>query len=1265
MRLLGRPGAGIATAVAAALIAAAPAHADGAQIGFGVEPAIAVDANGMAHVVWNESKPGETDVLHYCRIPSGQTACADKQEFRPYQDQANYDSGGPQVLLGNPGQVILLTYRVGVTMSGRFPNVVYVSDQHGAPGTFGGPTMLGTNASSGRPAVFDAAESMVVTVSASRTGGTFVQGQPLGTFTEAEAQLSEGSKAYEGTVIRRGPGSYLAAYADFENVYLRGFDCQGEGCARAGINSAANWGPEFNVLAAEMPRLASGPGGTFLMYRTRPAGGGAQQWVVSKVDGTSVATPQPVSALGAGGYQRDFFADQKGALHAAFLGPDGSLTYRSSTDGTAWSAPTVLQPPGTSITAPRVAASNRDGGFDGFAVWSEGAGNSPVRIAALPKPASSARPTALFRTARSAKLRFAKWFSGRTSLSRLKIKRYQWDFGGPRGYDVECGEDAPAVSHAFQRAGSYTVKLRVTDSAGQSAITQQKVKVGRNEVNRAAAAVSFFNCENPGANNQPDRADCVKSFVFSIVDVNGRGGADQCFKLEVAGIKGLDIALPSGRDPARTRAQSFWYRAKIKGPVAINGIYVPIPNDRETVYDQAKGTIGVGTVDVRIGPYHLGEVDLSRTLPPSGPKARLDLGSFDLEKKVPLFGGFKVGAKASLALLNRRSEAKIGVRLPNIFQLGKNTALAQVSVLSNNTEGFKIDGARIELPAVFVGPLLLDKFFLDYSKSKDSWSGGGDLSVPGGLVKLDASPPPPDFGIGIRKGQFDHLGAGAAFEPPAQPQLFPGIGLKHIGIAVGLNPFRLTGTAGISVGSLYDFDGVLLMVFASPSQPYDMPEDPGPELAPLAGRTFDSTTIALGGTASIKVPAIVSIPLVNAYLVYQAPDYFEWGGGFKFGFSFLEVSGKLGGFLAPSQGKFSAEAGLNACLRNIGIDLGPYEFRVNYCAQVGAVVSSKGVGFCLLVPNPTPIGPSFIPAGAGYKWGAKTPDLMIFSCDYGPYRETSPRAAQAGAQTFTVEAGLPALTARIVGETGPPEVTITGPKGERISTSAGPGEGSNGNIAVAKAPDSKATLVAIRQPAAGRWTIEPESGSSKIESVATANGRPAPKIRARVSGTGRSRVLSYDVGDDLAGAVTFSERGARSYRVIGSAKSAKGRIRFSPAPGSAGKRTIVASVDNGAVTSQAIPVASYGAPALRRLGRPGRVRAVRRGSRVLVSWRRVPGATRYYATFVARSGARTMLVSRKPRVTFRNLGRNARGTVFVGTVDVAGSRGPEAKRPVR
>src|SRR5439155_15230998 len=138
-------------------------------------------------------------------------------------------------------------------------------------------------------------------------------------------------------------------------------------------------------------------------------------------------------------------------------------------------------------------------------------------------------------------------------------------------------------------------------------------------------------------------------------------------------------------------------------------------------------------------------------------------------------------------------------------------------------------------------------------------------------VALDAAPPPADNGVGIREGRFDHGGFGLTFLHPPYPEVFPGVGLKSIKVAIGINPTRFTGeiTAALLQG-LVEADGEAFVVFPSQRTPYVVPDEGlGPALEPLSGRTLDSTSLAIGGDMKLKVPVIGSVPLLKSYIFYS------------------------------------------------------------------------------------------------------------------------------------------------------------------------------------------------------------------------------------------------------------------------------------------------------------------------------------------------------------------------------------------------------------
>jgi hypothetical protein len=452
-------------------------------------------------------------------------------------------------------------------------------------------------------------------------------------------------------------------------------------------------------------------------------------------------------------------------------------------------------------------------------------------------------------------------------------------------------------------------------------------------------------------------------------------------------------------------------------------------------------------------------------------------------------------------------------------------------------------------------------------------------------------------------------------------------------------------------------DGDLLVAFATPATTYTLPSDAGPQLAPLAGRTFDAFTVAVGGTVSLKVPVLgLKIPMANAYVLYEYPDYVELAGGFKFDVGFLSVDGGVKGFVAPSAGVFNLEGGVKACLHNIKV--GPVDLSF-VCANVGEIVSSKGIGFCGTVPIPFPIvGVLPVEVGAGYRWGAAFPDLRIFSCDYGDYRESSPRAARAAAaQSVALARGLPSAMVRLIGVDRAPDAIITGPDNRQISTAQPPADK---NVVVIHDDADRETLIALRRPAAGRWTVIADAGSTPILGVASAAGLPPLNVSARVTGRGVRRTLHYALTGANGRRVTFSERGGHAGRLLGAAHGASGSISFTPGAGPSELRRIVAIVEDHGAPAHSIVVARFRSPAPARLARPARLSVLRRGAAVKLTWRPVRGAVRYAIT-ISGGGRRFLVVTRRPSARIRLTLASPRTTISVAALAADGARGPVSR----
>jgi uncharacterized delta-60 repeat protein len=864
-----------------------------------------------------------------------------------------------------------------------------------------------------------------------------------------------------------------------------------------------------------------------------------------------------------------------------------------------------------------------------------------------PPPAPA--PVASFQPTHSSVFKGGIAFTGAGSQPSggAKLVSFRWDI---RSFlnslpvvDTDCGPQ-PVVGTPYNAGNKFKVTLTVFDTAGRSATTSRFVKL--NELGVRSSNVhqnGVFDCENPSSGSQASTAGCAKSFGWGFLDVNSRGAADDCFQVTGNG--------------------NGFYTGKVKGPVAVNGLYVPIPKGITTDYD-SNGNVsadGLSQIPIRIGPFLTQNIPLVYKVTPNK-QGVYHLVNVDEAVNAPkILGSLPLRGAFSVDLIRHASQVTVGVGLPSPLSFGaKRTAQADAHLYLDNTDGLKFDGLKLMVPDVWIGPIYVKDLYFDYTKSTDTWGGGASVTLPGSSITLSGSPAvSPDFGFGLKNGRFDHAGFGIGFNPPTQPDLFPPfhtVLLSYIGASLGVNPLRITGRIGISAANIVDETGDLFAVFADAHNQYTLPENPGSELAPLANRTFDRFSLAIAGTAALKVPILGGkVPLLNAYGLYEYPDYFEFGGGFSYKVSLLKLDGNVSGFAYPSSGKFNAQGGVSACLDGVKIGYKFVSVTIHPCLQIGAVISSRGVGFCGTIGVPFPIfGTIPVVVGAGYHWGDSFPKLMIFSCDYKPYAEASPLAHTSAASGYGVNLPpkLPSAMFRVHGQGGTPDVTVTDPHGNPITASA--------DAVTLQGSEPDTTLVALRHPTAGRWTITPTAGSVPIAGVETADGIPPVALKASVSASGTRRVLHYHLNAAEGRTVTFVEQGPDTSRMLGTARGSTGTIRFTPGPGRGGKRSIIAQVQQDGAPAENATVASYSAPRPGAPGRPGGVRAQRRHGQIAVSWRRVRGALRYEVLVKLTDGSQVFRVVRSTHVTVADPIAGRSGTVSVDALSVDATRSKAA-----
>jgi hypothetical protein len=318
------------------------------------------------------------------------------------------------------------------------------------------------------------------------------------------------------------------------------------------------------------------------------------------------------------------------------------------------------------------------------------------------------------------------------------------------------------------------------------------------------------------------------------------------------------------------------------------------------------------------------------------------------------------------------------------------------------------------------------------------------------------------------------------------------------------------------------------------------------------------------------------------------------------------------------------------------------------------VVSDNGIGAC--------VGVGFwkfqVQVGGWISWSDLSWHPTFAGCDISDAQDAGASADVSRADRRGAAAGFTVPVARgthdeIIGVTGagaPPAVMLTGPGGERLSAPADHRVNGARDV-VLHDPTTNDTFVIQHAPAAGRWTVTPLSGSVPIARVRYATTLPGVSIRARVSGTGHRRTLTYRIR--IRGqAVTLLERGPGFERPIGHViGGGSGRIAFAPAPAHGGLRQIVAVVQQYGHPRTERVIANYIAPPPAPLGRPVGLHARRRGNSLIVTWRSVPDAIAYEVTVTAGGRHPITTVVRGRQFTFRGVAPASAASVRVTALD--------------
>jgi PKD domain len=824
------------------------------------------------------------------------------------------------------------------------------------------------------------------------------------------------------------------------------------------------------------------------------------------------------------------------------------------------------------------------------------------------------------------------------------VRTYNWQVAGANTSTDTCGGGTSKLKLYAPHAGAETITLTVTDIAGRTSQVQQRTTV---------SGLRYTPIHQPPrgiVNSQAVISWCIPGLNDPPVDVSSNGGpphgCNQTLNVGITQAVGCFTEIDNGKNIPANEAvildqQPLWTAsgahaidagaatvrgartakfnptdvAQLSGPalayfarpfvssstVRFNGVdYIPHGGSSILVVP-ALGLIISSDATIALGNIPLGNGMVAEDVRWFGAGSRVHIDDYQLSKEADRIGvaGLPFDGQIGLDFVYHAAELTASLTMPNFFSTaGGEPFKASVVLRTDNQTGLQLD-------QIHLGPVNADVFGLgfsdvrfDYNAQTDDWSAQGKLDL-FGSVAIDATPNPPnppEYGVHFSHGEFKSAGAAANFGDSGI-EIFPGIQLNRVGVAVSLNPTLFIGDIGLRALELGQIDGRVIVALPSNDAPYQLTTgDAGPQFAQIAGRTYTgSPTIGVGGSLALQI-AGVNVPFGNAYFLYSYPSYVAFGGNFQYGADDFGINGGVNGEFNVAANQFNVEGHVQI---NLPDPLPGF--------SGDAVVSSKGIAACghgtIYAPFPVTVT-----LGVGYYWGDGVA-IWIRNCNIGEFVQqvqTSFARAAGAARSFRLPAGLPSAEVRIDGTGASPAVTITGPGGQTASTAA-TGLAAHGPYVLVRTTKLNATWIEIDHPRAGTYAITTQPGSAAIASMAVAHGLPAASVSARVTGSGVDRVLRYRVLRRPGQEVTFMEGSHRIATVAGGS----GTVHFVPLGGPLGRRTIVAQVTLRGLPNANITVARFTIRRLPRLARVNQLRVRRSGKVLRITWRPVPGAQRY------------------------------------------------------
>lgn len=638
------------------------------------------------------------------------------------------------------------------------------------------------------------------------------------------------------------------------------------------------------------------------------------------------------------------------------------------------------------------------------------------------------------------------------------------------------------------------------------------------------------------------------------------------------------------------------------GTVRLNGLdLVPSGGATTTVDTKAHRVQTKGKVEITAGSVVLSRSPVDWDL--DGLTTIPDLAGFGVSLL-----GFKLAGTADLSFTGGEARIHVYVELPSPLDKVRGDTTLRTTM----TDGLRLDDLHLRADNVPIGPVTIETFDVVFSGGTNRFEGNASVLIPPGASKsLVAS-------FGMENGQLRHLdleaGAGTPGLPlplSAAPPVFLGrIGMSLANDATG---FRISGGVKIDAGASIGGKAPISV---------DMLPSSGGGAYVFVPQSRKYAEIGAKGTVRV-----VDFPLASGQFLLRTDGPVTASGQVGLDVGPIDVTAKLGAGVNLSNGDFYGEGSAEGCGNGIVVE---------GCGKLAGIVSSIGISLCGSGELSNPQTGASIDGELGWSrpWGG---DSSIGSCDLDDFKPASlkglgSRAGQrlaAGPQVVRLGGGK-VRGIRIEGAGGRPGFTLSGPGGRTITVPAGLGDAVIGDRLLAVPATSTAVEVQVQAPA-GDWTITPTGGAPEIAKVLTASERPAAKATGRVSSAGgRARRLTVRASDLGGQRLLVRELlpggGAQELGTIRSGGTST--LRFTPADGAGGKRTIQAVVLLGGRQVDTLTLGAYTAPGPITLPAPRRVTLTRSKVAAKVRWTRVAGAAGYVITVKGSDGRRQRLLAK-------------------------------------